>query len=121
MILSVVFIIFILNSLIVYKLDQIASLINIYDKPDNKLKKHKSDVRLLGGVIFLFNLLFFVLIYYFFFNDHFKIDLPHRHIFSISLLTISFFLIGLIDDKHKLKPENKLFTSIFFSLLVLFK
>ena len=66
MILSVVFIIFILNSLIVYKLDQIASLINIYDKPDNKLKKHKSDVPLLGGVIFLFNLLFFVLIYYFF-------------------------------------------------------
>ena len=120
MILSVVFIIFILNFLIVYKLDQIASLINIYDKPDNKLKKHKSDVPLLGGVIFLFNLLFFVLIYYFFFNDHFKIDLPHRHIFSISLLTISFFFIGLIDDKHKLKPENKLFTSIFFSLLVLF-
>ena len=120
MILSVVFIIFILNFLIVYKLDQIASLINIYDKPDNKLKKHKSDVPLLGGGIFLFNLLFFVLIYYFFFNDHFKIDLPHRHIFSILLLTISFFLIGLIDDKHKLKPENKLFTSIFFSLLVLF-
>lgn len=120
MILSVVFIIFILNFLIVYKLDQIASLINIYDKPDNKLKKHKSDVPLLGGVIFLFNLLFFVLIYYFFFNDHFKIDLPHRHIFSILLLIISFFLIGLIDDKHKLKPENKLFTSIFFSLLALF-
>ncbi|MBD1139313.1 hypothetical protein IDH27_03190, partial [Pelagibacterales bacterium SAG-MED46] len=28
--------------------------------------------------------------------------------------------MGILDDKHNLKPENKFFTSIFISLLVLF-
>ena len=120
MIWSLILILFILNFLITFKLKQIAFLVNVFDKPDNYLKKHKSNVPLLGGIIFLFNLLFVVLFYSLFFSDHFIIDVPIRHIFSITIFIISFFLIGLIDDKHKLKPENKLLTSIFFSLLILF-
>ena len=48
--LLVFFLIF--NFLIFLNLDKLSIIININDKPDGKLKKHKSTVPLLGGTIF---------------------------------------------------------------------
>ena len=50
-------IVFISNILILSKLKQIANYLNIFDKPDNRLKKHKSSVPLLGGIIMVTNFL----------------------------------------------------------------
>jgi len=108
-----------LNFLIFYKLERISHFVNIFDKPDSKLKKHKLKTPLLGGIILILNILFFIFIYFFLINDFFQKNIPIRNLISIFLFTTSFFLIGLIDDKYNSKPENKFFTCIFFSLLCL--
>ena len=114
-------IVFISNILILLKLKRIANYLNIFDKPDNKLKKHKSSVPLLGGIIMVTNFLIIILILLFIDFD-FKIkdlETSNRNYFSIIFFLTSFFFLGLIDDKHKLKPEKKFFLSILFSILTL--
>ncbi|MBD1139312.1 hypothetical protein IDH27_03185 [Pelagibacterales bacterium SAG-MED46] len=50
----------IINFLIAYNLNKIAYISNIFDEPDNKLKKHKSRVPLLGGIILTINFCLFI-------------------------------------------------------------
>jgi UDP-GlcNAc:undecaprenyl-phosphate GlcNAc-1-phosphate transferase len=114
-------IVFISNILILSKLKQIANYLNIFDKPDNRLKKHKSSVPLLGGIIMVTNFLIIMLILLLTDFD-FKIkdlEISNRNYFSIIFFLTSLFLLGLIDDKHKLEPEKKFFLSILFSILTL--
>ena len=108
-----------LNCIIYFKIDQIATLINLYDIPDNKLKKHRSPIPLLGGFIFALNL--FVII---FFNYQLDLNLigskiTFQNFFAINFLIISFFLIGFFDDKYKIKPEKKIIFCIFFLIVSL--
>ncbi len=92
---------------------------NIFDEPDNKLKKHKSRVPLLGGLIIASNLILFILITFFLNYEFIKIEMSLRSYFSIFFFLTSFFLLGILDDKYKLKPEKKFFLSILFSLFFL--
>ena len=108
-----------LNFLLFINLNKLANLINIFDKPDNKLKKHLSNVPLLGGIILVIN--FCVLII---FISIFDYQFPNKEIFlknylSIFLFLFSFFFLGIIDDKYKLKPEKRFFISILLSIIVL--
>ncbi len=48
-----------------------------------------------------------------------KIEMSLRSYFSIFFFLTSFFLLGILDDKYKLKPEKKFFLSILFSLFFL--
>ena len=48
------FLLIFFNLLIIVKIDKIASFVNIYDKPDKKLKIHKNKTPILGGFIFFF-------------------------------------------------------------------
>jgi UDP-GlcNAc:undecaprenyl-phosphate GlcNAc-1-phosphate transferase len=70
-----------LNFIIFLKIDRISVLINLYDIPDNKLKKHKSSTPLLGGIIFFLNLFLIIFFNYLldlkllFFKLNFKIIL----------------------------------------------
>ena len=111
--------VFISNIIIFLNLKQIANYLNIFDKPDNKLKKHRSSVPLLGGVILIINFLILVLIQASLDFEFKELEISNRNFFSIIFLLTSFFLLGLIDDKHKLKPEKKFFLSILFSILTL--
>ena len=43
----------ILNLIIYLNLKNFSKLINIYDKPDKKIKLHKGNIPLIGGIIFL--------------------------------------------------------------------
>ena len=110
----------IINFLIAYNLNKIAYISNIFDEPDNKLKKHKSRVPLLGGIILTINFCLFIFCYFLNYYDYININFPIRNIISIFIFIFIFFFLGILDDKHNLKPENKFFTSIFISLLVLF-
>ena len=47
------------NFLIFIKLKKLSKIINIFDKPDKHLKKHKSNVPLLGGIIVIQIFLFY--------------------------------------------------------------
>tara|TARA_B100000902_G_scaffold395353_1_gene453746 strand:+ start:136 stop:1152 length:1017 start_codon:yes stop_codon:yes gene_type:complete len=109
----------ILNLLFFFYIKKISYLFNIFDKPDNKLKKHNSKVPLLGGLIIASNIILFVLITFFFNYDFMKIEMSLRSYFSIFFFLTSFFLLGILDDKYKLKPEKKFFLSILFSLFFL--
>ena len=116
---ALIFTSLIINFLIAYKLNKISNIFNIFDEPDNKLKKHKLSVPLLGGIIILINHCFFTIFYFFYYSDLLANNIPIRNLISIFIFVFLFFFLGILDDKHKLKPENKFFTSIFISLLAL--
>ena len=110
----------IFNFLIFLNLDKLSKFVKLNDEPDGKLKKHKTTVPLLGGTIFLINLLIFVLISIIFPKDKLIfITLSNREYFSVFFFILSFYFIGLYDDKFKLKPEKKLIIGIFICIVVL--
>jgi UDP-GlcNAc:undecaprenyl-phosphate GlcNAc-1-phosphate transferase len=108
-----------LNFIIFLKIDRISVLINLYDIPDNKLKKHKSSTPLLGGLIFFLNLLLIFFLNYLLDLKIIILQTTFQNYLVIIFLIISFFLMGLIDDKYKLKPENKILFSIIFLIISL--
>jgi UDP-GlcNAc:undecaprenyl-phosphate/decaprenyl-phosphate GlcNAc-1-phosphate transferase len=108
-----------LNFIIFINFNKIANRLNFYDKPDHKLKKHKSKVALLGGIIVFINLFLFLLINIFIETDLKFIKVSNREYLSIFFLIVSFFLLGLYDDKYNLKPERKFILSILFSLIAI--
>jgi UDP-GlcNAc:undecaprenyl-phosphate GlcNAc-1-phosphate transferase len=107
------------NFIIFFYLKKFSKIINIYDKPDNYLKKHESDVPLLGGIIIIINLLIFFFLIFFFDTFSENIKFSKKEQLSMFFLVIFFFLMGVYDDKFKLKPNTKLILSIFVSTLVL--
>ena len=114
---------FLLNLIIFFKISKLSKILNIYDIPDNKLKLHKKNVPIIGGIILAFN--FSILFFYqiFFLNDFISIDLNKLNFVEvvISLLFIfGFFVLGLYDDKINLSPNKKLFYSIILILLAIF-
>jgi len=98
-----------LNFIIFYFFDYLKNKINVYDYPDNKKKLHKNPIPLMGGWIFLFNLLLFLIIK--------NLSLSNLET-NIILCSSSFLLIGILDDKYNLSPYSK-FLSLTI-LLVLF-
>ena len=109
----------ILNFIFFFYIEKITNFVNIFDEPDNNLKKHKSKVPLLGGLIIASNIIFFILINFFLDYDFINIKISLRSYFSILFFITSFFLLGILDDRYKLKPEKKFILSILFSLFVL--
>ena len=57
---------FLLNLIIFFKINKLSQILNIYDIPDNKLKLHKKNVPIIGGIILAFNfsILFFYQIFF---------------------------------------------------------
>ena len=99
-----------LNLFIFYFFDSLKKKINIYDYPDQKKKLHKRATPLMGGVIFLFNLILFLML-----NN---LSLTTLEL-SILLCSASFLLIGISDDKFNLSPYFK-FLSLAIILLIFF-
>jgi UDP-GlcNAc:undecaprenyl-phosphate GlcNAc-1-phosphate transferase len=112
--------IIILNVLFYLNLNKFSKIINIFDKPDNKLKKHKTKVPLLGGVIVITNLFFIFFCNYLLNLNLFELEISLREFFSILFFLVSFFILGLFDDKYKINPEKKIILSILFSVITLF-
>jgi UDP-GlcNAc:undecaprenyl-phosphate/decaprenyl-phosphate GlcNAc-1-phosphate transferase len=111
-------ILFFLNLLIFVNISKLAKIVNIYDKPDNKLKLHKKNTPILGGIILLINYICFTIYQIFFLNNFLLIEInlyKIRDIIGIVILVSGFFLIGLYDDKYTLSPTKK----IFFSLIII--
>ena len=108
-----------INLLILFNLKKFSKFINIYDKPNKILKKHKSNVPLVGGIIIIINIIIYSFLSLFFetpFND---IVVLNKEYISGFFLVTSFFLLGLYDDKFKLNPDKKFFLSIVFCIFAL--
>ena len=109
-----------LNIIFILNYKYLAQIINIYDNPSEERKIHKTPVPILGGLFLFLNFIFFV-IYGFFFDVNLLFDtFIHSEIkgliyFLIILSLI--FLIGLYDDKYKIRPLVRL---ISLSILIYF-
>ena len=107
------------NLLILFNLKKFSRFINIYDKPDKKLKKHKSNVPLVGGIIIIINIIIYSFLSLFFETPFKDIVVLNKEYISGFFLVTSFFLLGLYDDKFKLNPDKKFFLSVVFCIFAL--
>ena len=109
-----------INFLIFLNLEKLSAFIKLNDKPDGKLKKHKKTVPLLGGTIFLINIFVLIIITTFIFKDQLIIlSFSNREYFSVCFFILSFYFLGLYDDKFRLKPEKKLIIAILICIVLL--
>ena len=108
-----------INLLILFNLKKFSKFINIYDKPNKTLKKHKSNVPLVGGIIIIINIIIYSSLSLFFETPFKDIVILNKEYISVFFLATSFFLLGLYDDKFKLNPGKKFFLSIVFCIFAL--
>ena len=112
---------FFLNMILLININYISKFLNIIDKPDKFLKKHKKDTFLMGGPIIFFNLsivfLYFILNLNFT-NDYLIEDFTKRNLLIFFLTSLCFFFTGFIDDKYKINPNLKF--AIFIAILLFF-
>ena len=94
--------------------NKISSLINIYDYPDNKLKKHKIVTAPIGGVLIFFIFLISFLFDRIYLNSKIHFFSNNFEFYLFIFFSFILLVIGIVDDKIKLKPNKKL---IFFILL----
>jgi len=111
----------ILNYFFIKNLSFVASLLNIYDVPDNKRKFHLKKTPLVGGLIFVINFLYLFIFTLIFFDE---LNILNEFFDKNSLLvfyfgSFFFFFLGLCDDKYNLNPNIKISASILIALLVL--
>tara|TARA_B100001248_G_scaffold261259_1_gene251844 strand:+ start:2405 stop:3397 length:993 start_codon:yes stop_codon:yes gene_type:complete len=105
------------NIFLLLSFNKIKKLMPLNDKPDKKLKIHKQNVPLLGGIFIFFN--YFVLsVLSLIIETPFINFSTTREYASILLFVSLFFLVGLFDDKYNAKPFSKILILIFISFLV---
>ena len=110
-----------MNVLIFLKNDKIASLLKLYDKPDNIRKIHGLSVPLTGGLIILLNIIL-VIIFLFINNSYLeKIEIFNDKQDLIIFLSaiIIFFLIGFFDDKYEISAYKKFLAMIVFLIPII--
>ena len=109
-ILNIIFFLVVLNLTILFFFDYLIKLINTYDLPDNKRKIHSKPIPLIGGYIFLSNIILFLIL------KKWTISLLEM---QIILCASTFLFIGILDDKFNLSPYSK-FIALVTVLLVFF-
>ena len=109
------------NLLFIFNFQKISKILNIYDRPDGKLKLHKTKTPSVGGVILIINFSI-VLLYQLYFLKSLIFDIHEIHnleILSILILIYGFFFLGLYDDKFHLNPSKKIIFSILIILITI--
>jgi UDP-GlcNAc:undecaprenyl-phosphate GlcNAc-1-phosphate transferase len=91
------------------KKEFIAKKIGLVDIPDKKLKNHKRSTPVIGGIVF--SLITILILITFIFKNYMENIL----FIKILLLSLTFSVIGIIDDIYKIKVNTK----IFFTTLAL--
>ncbi len=79
----------------------LSKIINLLDKPDNKLKKHDKLIPLIGGVV-----LFIVFLVFYIISKVYLKIIFFENVFFISFIAI--FILGIIDDYKRLSPIPKI-------------
>lgn len=98
------------NILFILRFNTIASIINLFDLPDNNRKLHKDKVALLGGLILFSSLIIFSINLLQNDTDFLNIfDFTKKNFFLLVIFSSFIFLFGFYDDKKSLNPNLKLF------------
>ena len=112
-----------LNLLILLNYKRISNLFNIFDKPDGKLKLHKTKIPIVGGIILIINFTILFIYQILFLNQFLFLNIENLFRFellSLLLLIYGYFFLGLYDDKYHLSPLIKLALSISIILVGIF-
>ena len=99
----IIFFTILVNLIFYLNLEFFAKKINVFDSPDGKRKIHKIKVPTIGGIIFIFNILFFLFLYHFF-----SLSLNNIHLEYLILVLLAIFVLGFYDDKFDLNSNLKL-------------
>jgi UDP-GlcNAc:undecaprenyl-phosphate GlcNAc-1-phosphate transferase len=98
--------------IIIFFKSEISNYLKIIDYPDNNLKIHKLPTPRLGGIILFFYILPSLLI-------HYKINhIGLKDLIVLIILSITFFIVGLIDDRKLLSATYKSIILITLLLLI---
>lgn len=92
------------------KKELIAKKLGLVDVPDKKLKKHKKNIPVIGGIIFV---IITILILGFFFYA------KNILFIKILLLSLACCIVGIIDDIYKIKANPKFFFTTLILLIFL--
>lgn len=115
--------IILVNLLIYFNLDAIIKSYNLYDYPNKKRKIHNKKTSLLGGFIFILNLIIFSIII-FFSESIFLKDLVFfknlNDYLLFCLISTCFFALGYFDDKFDLNANKKFLIIISLISFVIF-
>jgi UDP-GlcNAc:undecaprenyl-phosphate GlcNAc-1-phosphate transferase len=98
---------------------RLVNFININDRPDTVRKFHKNEVPLFGGILIIYNLIFFIIFDYFYDFNLFQEISSKREYLSIFTGLLFFFCIGIFDDKYNLSANKKLFINFFILLFLI--
>ena len=101
------FLIIALNICSYFFLNQFGQIINIYDQPNHR-KVHKNKVPLIGGIFIFINIALAIIIFF------------ENELIYFYIGFISFFLLGLFDDKKNIRASKKFLISILIIFLVVF-
>ena len=111
--LNIFFIIFLSINLIIYfQLDKISKFINIYDEPDTKRKFHSKKTPIIGGLIFFFNFVIFLILLNIYQSDNFFYLLYLEDLGQFYLwffIATILFIISIYDDYAEIENFKKLF------------
>ncbi len=98
----------ILNTILFCYYKKISRILNVYDKPDNKLKKHSNIAFPVGGIVFYLNLI--LILIYDLLNLKLNIfGLTDRSLIIFFLVFSGIFFLGFFDDKYNLNYKIKFF------------
>ena len=94
-----------------------SNLINVYDIPDDR-KLHKGKISLAGGVYLFICIYLYLLLSSYENNSHISLLFStNTKIINFMIISLFFFLIGLVDDKKNISANRKIF--IFFTLILI--
>jgi len=115
----------IVNFLIFIFFRKFSNFLGVYDYP-NKRKIHTKKISSIGGVIFLINLITIFFLYFYNFNFSFEFIESFNYLFrnkkeflAFLLGIIFFFILGYLDDKYNLSPNNKIFWILIILSIIL--
>lgn len=114
---SLFFLLLIINLLIFLFFENFSKAIDLYDLPDSVRKLHVGKVATVGGFIFFINLSSVVLYLNFFEGVSLNPFLDTRQLNLFYFFSLIFFIIGYCDDKFNISPNIKL---ILFIILIFF-
>jgi len=101
----------ILNLFLFFFHRKLTYIYNVQDYPNHKRKIHLKPVSLIGGLYFLINCSIFILIDVLGLSNISFVFNSNRELISLLISLLSFFILGVLDDKYDLKPNVKLVIS----------
>lgn len=116
---KIILLFILVNTPIVFFYKRLVKVINLNDQPDSVRKFHKKEIPLFGGILIIYNLVFFVTLDYFLNFNYLQEINGKREYLTFFIGILFFFFIGIFDDRYNLSANKKLFINFFILLFLI--